>query len=176
MGTALLAQALTAAELVTNGGFEQGLNSWTFGGTGLFIASATKAHSGNFGIEMYSPLDAHGFLSQSFNTQVGQEYVLSFWMQSSDFDPYFQATVNGVPLLTLTNPVGLTWVQQTLTFIGAGPTVLQFEEGYENNGFWAMDDISVTPARVQPVPESGTTLGILGVALIAVSFFRRRRA
>jgi len=175
-GTALLTQALAAAELVNNGGFEQGLNDWSFGGVGSFLASPTRVHSGSAGLEIYSPLDNHGFVYQTLNTQVGQEYVLNFWLLSSDFDPFFQASFNGVPLLTINSPVGLTWVQQTITFIGTGPAVLQFEQGFENGGFWALDDISVTPARVQPVPESGTTLGILGVALIAVSFFRRRRA
>lgn len=175
-GAALLTQALSAAELVTNGGFELGLNNWGFSGQGSFFASSSRAHSGVYGLEAYSPLDNHGIIEQTLNTQVGQEYVLDFWIQSSDFDPFFQASINGVPLLTFNNPIGLTWVQQTVTFFGAGPVVLRFEQGFENGGFWAVDDVSVTPVRVQPVPESGTTLGILGVALIAVSFFRRRRA
>ena len=125
-----------------------------------------------------------GTISQTFATEIGGFYSLSFWLagpssgaQGGTLDPRsVNVDITGTPTqtfsVTASDPTNQVWYQQTLTFqASAASTTLTFSplEGTSTEGFWGpfIDDVSV-----QVIPGPG------GMALLALTALRaasRRR-
>jgi len=177
-GLASLAPA-AMANLLTNGGFETGtFSGWTQGGntgaTGV-SSSAIYVQSGAFGAAL-GPVGSDGILSQSFSTDVGAEYRLTFWLRSDGYTVNdFSAAVNSTVLYSDVNIGVQAYKEYAYNFMGTGSDSVTFT--FRNDpGFLSLDTVSVDkiadPQAAVPEPASLALIG-LGLAGIAQ---RRRRA
>jgi hypothetical protein len=154
------------ANQITNPGFETGnLTGWTLhpGFFAMGTASGVSPHSGSY--QAVSSTGS-GVLGQSFATTLGQSYTVDFWA----------ATTTGGALSVLGGPTifnhvfaGLTgYTEFTFTFTALSTSSpIQFSAA----GFFFLDDISVTPTGV---PDGGTTVSLLGCALLGLAVLRRK--
>jgi hypothetical protein len=171
------------------------LTGWTVGGFGPGGPPGVDWH---LGVSPYTPGAAkdgfrmidlnidgaggqgpgQGTISQSFATNVGTRYRMSFWL-SGPISGAHGGTLNprsvnvdltGIATTTFTapasNPDNLIWYQQQLTFAAtASLTTLMFSPlpNTHNAGYWGafIDDVKV---EVVPAPSSVAFIG-LGVLL-----------
>jgi len=177
-GLASLAPA-AMANLLTNGGFETGtFSGWTQGGntgaTGV-SSGAVYVQSGAFGAAL-GPVGSDGILSQSFSTDVGAEYRLTFWLRSDGYTVNdFSAAVNSTVLYSDVNIGVQAYKEYAYNFMGTGSDSVTFT--FRNDpGYLSLDTVSVDkiadPQAAVPEPASLALIG-LGLAGIAQ---RRRRA
>ena len=156
------------ANLIANPGFETGdftgwpINfSWDVRGTNRGI----PPHSGNFQAASLSV----GDLAQTLATTAGQSYTINFWAATPTGGSlnvsWGDSTV--FPLVFL-GATGYTEFTFTVTASSASTQIL-FDAFTPN---LLLDDISVIPGG--PVPDGGTTVSLLGCALLGLVAFRRK--
>jgi hypothetical protein len=182
------AQCASAANLITNGGFETGdFTGWTV------VANATgvtgpgfdgfNPHSGNFFANLGDTSGAYPFgtLSQTISTVAGQLYTLSFYLSSDGALPnYFDVNWNG----TLVTGSALTNVPDqrpnytlySFNLLGTGSDTLLFHE-QNIPAYWALDDVSLDPAGTTGgVPEPATwAMMLLGFGIVGGAMRARRQ-
>jgi PKD repeat protein len=164
---------ITTTGLVLNSSFEdynvtnEIPDDWVLT-NGAFI-SQNVAHSGTNSLEFYGQ---ETFVSQDIPTVPGAGYLVSFW---ANFRPQYGggysmiATWNGVTIATLTNQPIYTWVNAQAYLVATETNaVLQFESFLQSfdNGSIYLDDVSVTPAEVEPFTATPTN----GPAPLMVQF------
>jgi hypothetical protein len=145
------------AELVVNGGFENGdLSGWAYVGDPNQAGADTDApHSGLYE-GYFGNMGSMGVLSQTIATTPGASYSVSFWMWSygitGDVSNQFQVKWDGSTIFDQTDILGgdlvsYTHYQFTQVAIGSS-TLLEF--GMRNDpAFIYIDDISVNQV---PIP------------------------
>lgn len=201
VGVALLAPAsLSAAELLTNGGFEAPvvggpccitspptvIPGWTATPdvnvvNGTFASSAGNlAKEGNQYLDLVGQANG-GTISQSFTTVVGQLYALNFWYSHNLFSglPAAEARLSAAMLSdnirhTGGNNSNLAWQYYSNSFTATSTsTTLTFVNtvGGQNEGV-LLDAVSVMAV---PEPETWAML-ILGFGLLGAGMRRRNRA
>jgi hypothetical protein len=158
------------ANLITNGGFETGdFTGWTFSNAvvvGMF--AGVPPHSGSFEAELGAP----AVISQSVATTPGQSYTIDFFAAA--------AGINTLPLTMTVNFGGTVFIH--IFTASTGYTEFMFNATVPSSaaslsfstdafGFLLLDDISVTPTTV---PDGGTTVSLLGCALLGLAGLRRR--
>jgi hypothetical protein len=186
--TLLGAPALADANLVANPGFEAGdFSGWTLAGETRpdhsFVSGPTSYPGWNEWLPQsgshFAALGAIGSdlqLSQAIATTPGESYLFTFHLGSDGETPdHFAAKWNGATLLALSDapetsghdlvhgPPAAAYAVYNYVQVATGPiTTIQFDSGNEP-GWWALDDVSVTPL---PEPSSLAlyAAGILGVA------------
>ena len=104
--------------LVQNGGFETGdFTGWTLSGNTTYMSVASGnsqfVHSGTYGAAM-GPSGSLGFLSQTLTTVAGQNYLLSFWLDSPNIagtltPNEFTVAWNGNTLTEMVNIGKIGW-------------------------------------------------------------------
>jgi len=153
------------ANLITNPGFETGnLSGWTLpiGFSVLGTTFGIAPHSGSF--QAFS--GGFGVLGQSVATTVGQSYTVDFWAATTTSGTLSVLGGSTVFNHLFAGPTGYT--EFTFTFTAASASsAIQFTTG----GIFLLDDISVTPTGV---PDGGTTVSLLGCALLGLAGLRRR--
>jgi choice-of-anchor C domain-containing protein len=184
-----------AASLIVNGSFEDGVNgpvgSWRTlqagntdltgwnitGGSIDWIGAYWQPHSGARSVDLHG--NSAGTLAQSFATDVGQSYLVSFWMAGNPDGVPTEKTArvtsgDAAESFSFLLGPGITrqnmgWEQRSFTFTALASTSTLTFSSTSTGIFYgaALDDVSVTA-----VPEPGV-IGLLGVSLIA--FLRRRR-
>jgi hypothetical protein len=192
---ALAAPSLCTADsqnLVVNCGFETGdTTGWTFSG-----AAPVMAQTNLYGIDPYDPnsgnydvyfatqggtLGTHTGadsleLSQSITLEINRAYTISFYVAQDSpvgtgYTDYFQATINGVALLTLSN-IGSTngYELETFTYVDttSSPSTLAFFS-QNDAGTWFLDDVFV-----DQIPEPAA-VATFGVGLLGLACMRRAR-
>lgn len=190
LATAFLAtsQALSG-ELLINGGFEDGVNAWTFTGNGttdtLSLSSDTSTAAG-----FSADLDINGpvglpWLIQDVPVTPGMELTFTTSvkeLEPSNPDAWIAGQVWMLPpsLASILSSTALfftspDWTTQTSTItVPVGATVARVLFTPQNPAFgvgtgrYLIDDVSLT---FVPEPTSSVLLGGMGVALLA----RRRR-
>jgi VPDSG-CTERM motif len=159
------------AIVIANPGFETGFNGWTFS-NGAAVGFG-PAHTGI----AYGFLPSAGVnsptISQSVATTAGATYTVSFFVASaasipSNFAVSFGGTVFNHLFAAGNN--GYTQLSFNATASGAN-TILSFiGQGVAS---FRLDDVSVELAGVG-VPDGGTTVSLLGFALLGLAGLRRR--
>jgi hypothetical protein len=163
---ALSAAYPAKANLITNPGFETGdFTGWTvstFSVRGAF--GGVSPHTGNFQAVDFGG----GILSQTLATTAGQSYTVDFWAATNG-GGQFQVLWGGSTVFShlFAGPTGYTEFTFNVTASSAS-TQIQFQDLF---GFLFLDDISVTPAGV---PDGGTTVSLLGCALLGLAALRRK--
>lgn len=194
----MASSAPQAAELLLNGGFEDGVQTVAIGGftnfevpidwtpnaafvefsgfnhtTGsIFHSGATSLSIGDFDDE------ALATLSQSFNDVAGDTYNVTFWAAYGGGiggDPNAFLTVSvGSTGKTVLDTIGETFEQFSFSFVGTGHDTLTIA-GQTNPSSWFVDDASVTGA-VGTVPEAPTwammLAGFVGLGFVGCRWRR----
>lgn len=181
VGALALAAAATpssAAELVTNGGFETGnFSGWTLGGnTGFTGVNSSSAHSGNYGA-YFGQVGSTGTLSQLLNTVAGQTYTVSYWLSNlGGPTDSFSASIGGNVLQTFSNSNAFQYFNFSFTApVNGSPSLLEFTFR-QDPSYWHIDDISVQ-GLAGGVPEPATwAMMILGLGAVGAALRRRRTA
>jgi PEP-CTERM motif len=182
-----------AANLILNGGFEDGVYTSTIDGntntgvpndwdsTAAFDLEAgfnrvieADAHSGSFALQIgnfdYQPTAT---LTQTFSDVAGDTYTVSFWA--------FDGGANGDPAAFLTVSVGsasetfndtvATYTEGTFTFVGTGSDTISIAAQTDPSE-WVVDDVSVTGSTV---PEPATwAMMLIGFAGLGFVGYRRQ--
>ena len=174
------------AGIVTNGGFESGYEGWQqLGSTeGDFVDYyEDHVHGGEYAA-FFGANGAHGGVSQSIQTTVGQTYSLKFWLSNLGGGESNENSVSSfmlsigdrlVPAYVLDSKSATLPTLYDITFIASSSeTNLGFSFRHDDS-YWTLDDVSVDavdgPASV---PEPGT-LALLGSAFAALRLTRTRR-
>lgn len=176
--------ALTNANagLVSNGGFETGdFTDWTqFGNTGF------TGVSGNFsGVDpvegsfqaFFGSVGSTGGISQSISTVVGGIYTFDFWLYNFGGNPNsFDASFNGVSVLSFTDDPGLSYTHFTFAGLIATGTSTQIQFTFQQNpSYWLLDDVDAVQTGTVPEPASALMwmMGLSGVAVLRKRTARR---
>ncbi|KAA1161284.1 endo-1,4-beta-xylanase [Pseudoalteromonas distincta] len=156
-----VAEPEPSAELLTNGDFEAGLDSWQSRGSATISLETTQAHSGNNSAlvqgrtETWNGLqkDAKGLFT------AGKTYNVSAWVKLSDDSTAVSpgvkltlqiehASTEYLELTTVTNVVAGDWVQLSGTYTHSITTeesaALLYVESNELTADFYVDDVSVT--------------------------------
>jgi hypothetical protein len=154
------------ANLITNPGFETGDFTGWFAPTSSVVGAfgGVSPHTGNFQAVNFGG----GTLSQTLATTAGQSYTVDFWAATNG-GGQFQVLWGGSTVFShlFAGPTGYTEFTFNVTASSAS-TPIQFQDLF---GFLFLDDISVTPAGV---PDGGSTVSLLGCALLGLAALRRK--
>jgi hypothetical protein len=170
----LVTPAKSSASSITNGGFEDGLSGWTIdsAGAGSLLFGGGHGHSGS-GAAVFGAIGTHDdTLSQTFATDPGESYTLTFWLSHGATDNVndFSAWWDGTPLLELRNAP--RFGQQRYTFVLTAlddQTTLRFS-GRELRDYYFLDDVDVAPI---PTPEPTTVILMVG-GIVIMTRLRKR--
>jgi len=178
---ACLLTVTARAQLITNGGFEStpDFTGWTLSGNNGFISITNDAHSGTRAAS-FGAVDSQTFLAQTVvSTIPGATYALDFWLKnlgdgSSSNPSLFTVSWDGNQLASLSNPAAFDYTEYTYQVTAtSSSTVLQF--GFQHNpSFWHFDDVSLTQTS-RGVPDSASTILLLGSAFLGLAAFHRKR-
>ena len=177
----------TAANLITNGGFETGdFTGWTITDqrSGTLVGSSPftggsptmtyLSHTGTY----FALLGNNGVpatVSQTVDDASGQNYTLSFWL-ANDGDTPNSLTVlfGGSTLLSGTDLPASPYTQYTYTVVGTGSDTLSFVE-QNNPGYFSLDDVSLVGPSTVPEPSSLALFAVGAAGFVGYAWRRRRR-
>ena len=172
-----LALPAQAAVLITNGGFDANLTSWTT--TACSVRSTTTVHSGAGALS--STCNPNANVSQTITgLTVGDTYTLSYWLKDSGSavgQPEFTATLGGVQQQYLKANAFFDWTQYSFDWTAAATSALLNFNFYQtrNGSAWGLDDVSLVAVQVAPsvdVSEPGA-LVLLGFGSLILGFAMR---
>src|SRR2546423_4912959 len=168
-GVLLVAAPASAANLLTNPGFEAGsLSGWSCsGGTGSVVPS--PVHSGSFALSGAATTSDNAQCTQTVSVQPGTAYTLSAWVLGS----YVYLGVTGGA--SNWTPSASTYTQLSVAFTTAPgqSSVEVFLHGWYGTGAYNADDVSLDgPGGSAGVPGTpGTpTVGTVTNTSVALSW------
>jgi hypothetical protein len=189
---ALCVGSANAANLIANGGFEDGVytavdSSTNAENSGVPVSwdpnDAFIDYSGFNGVRGYPYSGSYSLqmgdfdsqpeaeLSQTFSDVAGQKYTVSFYGYDggANGDPNADLTVSVGSASTSFNDTVSTYTLGTFTFVGQGSDTLTIA-AKTNPSDWYVDNVAVTAASVSAAPEPSTWLlmiaGIGGIGLM----------
>jgi hypothetical protein len=185
-----------AAELIVNGGFEDGTYTvngddaipvgWTpndavttFPGFDFdHLAGAPFEHSGQFALQIGNfdgqPLP---IFTQTFADTSGVTYTGTFYVNARfpnrDPNAFLKVSIDGATEVTVTDALD-TYTQETFSFTGTGSDTIAVAAQNTASEFY-IDDISVTGSAVAAVPEPATwAMMLVGFGGLGAAMRRRR--
>lgn len=174
--------ATAATDLVSNGGFENGLAGWVCSSD--FCNVSSDAQSGTSAIQGFENID-FASLSQTIDTVSGYAYDFSFWSKAYYENPgnVVGYRLNGSDMVTQLATAAYTQISDSFVATGSQSLIELFFATDPGTGTIFLDDVSAVSAGLAgtqpstapvPLPASLSMLlvaaGGLGVAA------RRRRA
>ncbi len=134
-------------ELVTNGGFSNGLTGWDISGSSWTIEN-TAIRSNGAGISLY--------LAQSMHIGNGRDYVLKYKILHNSLNGLGIGLSTGGALtaVNLIDTIGVHVIN--VKGVNNGNLFRLYNSGSNTDGYIVIDYISITP--VQPQERSGSTL------------------
>jgi hypothetical protein len=184
-GAILLFSSVNAkAEQVQNGGFETGnLSSWSAGPSIGVGSRSDFVHSGVYGLA-FGAVGFNSSLAQSFATEVGATYSVSFWLNIFSSSPNFPNAVtlswgNSI-IFDQTDLSADGWIQYSFVETAVSTTTLLEFGLRQDPGASGLDEISVvqlTPGTdpIPAVPEPSTwAMMIFGFAGMGFMAYRRK--
>lgn len=180
----IAAPAAHAAQLLVNGGFEEGLSGWTVSNYTSVITDpgAPADHL----LRFMGPNWRKATISQSFETEAGATYDISFnggvfGTVMREMRVYMDDAPAGVfTLAPATNGAGFSSFSWAFQGTGGSHT-LMFEVSTVRNVAMIVDDVSIVERVMLPdlsamVPEPSTwAMLILGFGAVGASLRNRRR-
>jgi hypothetical protein len=185
-----------AGNLVVNCGFESGSTSSTIDNytnnnvPDLWVPNAAFdfysgynhltgfANSGTDGLSIGDDdNEAVPVLSQTFSDNAGTTYNGSLYVAyggagDGDTNVFFNALIDGAPVVSLDDTASGNYTQYTFSFVGTGSDTLALQ-GNTNPSEWYVDDVTITGASLpSATPEPGSTLLL---ACAGGAFLLRRR-
>ncbi|SEI23750.1 VCBS domain-containing protein [Tardiphaga sp. OK245] len=150
---------LTGADKAVNGGFESSLSTgWTTSGSGVIFTSSTE-HTGNNAAALLGTTP--GTLSQTFATEIGQQYVVTYWVasnygpDSSNNGGKVDLKLNGTSVYQVSGIQGLnggvpyyTEVSTTVTATSTSTTLSFVLSDTAANKTVYLDDVTVKPVAI----------------------------
>jgi hypothetical protein len=186
--TLFAASALADANLIANPGFESGdFTGWAQQGDTRADHSFVAGPGSYPGWNEWLPRSGSHFaalgavsggliLSQTFATTPGESYVVGFHLGSDGETPnYFSVTWNGSLVFALDDqaetpghdlihgPPAAAYQGHHFSVVATGATTTLSLLSANDQGWWALDDVSVTPLP-EPSSLALCAAGILGVA------------
>ncbi|MCC3772601.1 glycoside hydrolase family 18 protein [Streptomyces sp. UNOC14_S4] len=185
LATALAAAGLTAAvgsparaadaDLVRNGGFENGLSPWSCtSDSGTVVTS--PAHSGTGALKATPAGSDSAQCSQTVSVRPNSSYTLGAWVQGSYV--YLGASGTGTTDVSTWTPSASDWQQLTTSFT-TGPnttSVTVWTHGWYGQPAYLADDITLTgpgggdPGDPAPGAPGGLTAGSVTPSSVALSW------
>jgi hypothetical protein len=161
-----------SANLITNPGFETGdFTGWSkVGGLVAGTINGVSPHSGNF----QAIFSADGLaLTQSVATTPGASYTIDFFLAQAGGAPNsFSVSWGGSTIFSLTNQSSFGYTEYTFTENASTASTALLFNFTTSQGAWHLDDVSVNPAG--SVPDGGSTVSLLGCALLGLAALRRK--
>nr|WP_164391649.1 glycoside hydrolase family 18 protein [Streptomyces harenosi] len=150
------------AELVRNGGFESGLDSWTCS-RGTTVAS--PVHSGSAALRATPEAGDNARCTQTVTVRPDQQYTLSAQVRGAYV--FLGATGTGTTDVQTWSQSASDWTALATTFRTGPDTtrVTLYTHGWYGTGAYHVDDVSLvgpggdTPAPQPPAPPAGLTAG-----------------
>jgi hypothetical protein len=182
MCLALMAASSVHADLVVNGGFETGdFTGWTQFGN-IYSSAVVGSYDG---VNPNSGSDQAGFgavgsiagIEQTLNVTAGQSYQISFWLYNIGGTPSeIQLGWGGNTILDTVNPDAFPYTEYTETVTADASTDLLSFGFQQDQSYFFLDDVSVTPTSASPVPEPATVFaGVLLLLPLGVGAVRQFR-
>jgi chitinase len=146
--TTLVAAATpaSAAELISNGGFESGaLSPWSCtGGLGSVVSSPVR--TGTKALRGAASTSDNAQCTQTVSTVAGTSYTLTGWVRGSYV---YIGIIGGASTWT---PNAADWTQLTVTFTAGSSSVQVFLHGWYGTGDYFADDVSLQGQGGASVP------------------------
>jgi hypothetical protein len=159
------------ANLITNPGFESFSSGWTFS-NGASVGFGA-AHTGLAYGSLPSALFNSPTIARSVATTAGATYTISFFVACAAATAANLKVSFGGTVFNHLFPIGNTGYTQlsfNATASGANTNLSFVGSGI---GTFRLDDVSVERAGAG-VPDGGTTVSLLGLALVGLAGLRRR--
>jgi hypothetical protein len=175
-----------SANLVTNGDFETG----DFTGWSQFDNTGFTGVTGNFGgvnpvsgsfQAFFGPVGSTGGILQNLTTVAGQAYTIDLWVHNfggdgTHFGVTWEGNDLGTPTFPLINVGGFEYTHFSFTAVATDASSQLAIVTQQNPSYWLVDDVSVNAARTNNVPDSASTFGMIGLAMLGLVAVRRRLA
>jgi chitinase len=154
--TALWGGTASAANIVTNPGFESGLSGWTCASTAAVVS--TPVHGGTKSLSATPTGSDYARCGQTISVRPSTSYTVSAWVQGNYV--FLGATGTGTADAQTWGSPGATWKQLTTSFTTGSSTssVTVYVNGWYGQGAYYADDIVLDgPGGTNPSPSATPT-------------------
>jgi hypothetical protein len=169
---AVTEDASYVGNLIVNGGFENysyndetgvyTIPDWTFGGNFFYPpGEGSPAHSGGGALDVYNYIDGIGTASETFATDIGQTYEVTFYVYKADgATNSLSALWDGTTEVSLVDyaQFGNYHEYQFSAVATQSTSTLQFDFDSGAADYWYLDDVSAVPIGPNQNPDPGTEL------------------